>query len=202
MANAEETLDFWQSRYVEENTPWDLGQSAEPFVDWLTEQAPTPGNLIALGAGRGHDAALFARSGFAVTAVDFAPGAVAEATRLYGHLPHFQAVQADIFDLPNADVPGGADWVLEHTCFCAIPPSKRPDYVQVVRRLLKPGGRLLALFWLHGEPDGPPYGGTWDEILDLFGPFFTVESAQPPTRSSRQHEMLSVLVSSSASRLF
>ncbi len=29
-------------------------------------------------------------------------------------------------------------------------------------------GELIALFWAHNHPDGPPFGATLEEIQDLF----------------------------------
>jgi SAM-dependent methyltransferase len=69
------------------------------------------------------------------------------------------------------------DWVFEHTCFCAIQPDRREDYVRRVGELLKPGGHLLAIFFLNPEHDesdagGPPFGCGLDELDALFSPRF------------------------------
>lgn len=172
---------FWQQRYEAGETPWDLGKASPHFEAWLREEgAAWPrGRMAVPGAGRGHDAALFARAGFDVTGLDYAPGAVAEAKKLYGGLAAFE--QADIFNLDSKWF-GQFDYVLEHTCFCAISPKRRPDYKQAVLRLLKPGGRLVGVFWEHDDPDGPPYPTTMQDLKEIFPPELEAQSlvARPP----------------------
>ena len=76
----------------------------------------------------------------------------------------------DLFQLPAA-WEGRFDWVFEHTCFCAIPPERRADYVSAISRVLKPGGNYLAIFFLDpGVEQGPPHGTTREEISGLFDP--------------------------------
>ena len=109
------------------------------------------------GAGRGHDARLLARRGYRVWGFDWAPTAIEEARRLAaadGVDPTFEA--RDIFTL--AETHGGFfDGVWEYTCFCAIDPARRQEYIRVIRTLLRPGGLLLACFYpLREGTDGPP----------------------------------------------
>lgn len=185
------TPTFWETRYREGTARWDLGEAAPPFESLLNSvEAPQPGRMLVLGMGRGHDALLFASHGFEVVGVDFAPSAVAAATvaaQARGLTAQF--LQRDIFELAD-EFTDGFDYVLEHTCFCAIAPSQRPAYAQLVQALLRPGGELIALFWAHGRPGGPPFGCDLEEIHDLFNPGFKVRSIDRPLNSvaSRQHE--------------
>ena len=171
---------FWEERYRAGQSGWDIGRPAPPFENLLrAPDRPTPGRLAALGCGRGHDALLFARHGFSVTGFDFAPSAVQDARSAAarsGIAAEF--VQADLFTLPTTYA-GRFDYVLEHTCFCAIDPARRGEYVDVVRRLLRPGGELIALFFTHGQPGGPPFTTDVDEIRRLFGSVFTIERLEP-----------------------
>lgn len=166
--------EFWESRYRENQMPWDLDEPAPPFVTLLKETLHDlpPGKMAVLGSGSGHDAALFAQHGFEVTGFDFATGAVARAQARYGKIATF--VEADIFSLPP-EYTHTFDYVLEHTCFCAIHPSKRFAYVEAVKRLLKPQGQFLALFWMHQEWGGPPFKTTETEVRSLFEPTFDIQ---------------------------
>jgi len=180
MANDCQQAQFWSQRYQEARTPWDRGQAAPAFVALLAAaDAPPPGRAIALGCGRGCDALLFAEGGFAVTGVDFAPEAIAEAQALAserGATVDFQT--RDLFNLP-ASWRGEFDYVIEHTCFCAIDPSQRDRYVQVARELLKPNGELLGVFFTHGRPGGPPFGVQPEEIRAAFAPAFQIDRLEP-----------------------
>ena len=181
--------EFWESHYREGNTAWDLGAPAPPFVDLLAEGVPpAPGSMIVLGAGRGHDALLFARHGFRVTALDFAESAgreTQEAARVVGL--SVETVRYDFFALPP-EYDGAFDYVLEHTFFVAIDPGRRKEYVRIVRRLLKPGGLLIALFYAHGRPGGPPFTTSADEVRALFGQDFAIERLEVPTRSVKPRQ--------------
>lgn len=165
--------EFWEGRYQEGTARWDLGQPAPPFVGLLqSDAAPKPGRIAVLGSGRGHDALLFAEHGFDVVGFDFAPSATADAAKAAmdrGLQAEF--LQRDIFALAD-EFSQDFDYVLEHTCFCAILPEQRPDYVQLVQQLLKPTGELIGLFWAHARPGGPPFGVSLANLKALFYPSF------------------------------
>jgi methyl halide transferase len=169
------TATDWESRYQTDQTPWDLGCPAPPLINLLASaQAPKPGRIAVLGCGSGHDALLFATAGFDVVGFDLAPTAIAraQATAQARELMA-QFLQRNIFEL-ETEFLHGFDYVLEHTCFCAIDPTLRSRYVQMVKTLLCPNGQLIALFFTHHRADGPPFGIKPQAILDLFTPDFDV----------------------------
>lgn len=181
--------EFWEAHYQEGTTRWDLGQAAPPFVSLLdSPTAPLPDRMAVLGAGRGYDALLFAQKGFEVIGFDFAPSAIADSTALAQNsgIPA-QFLQRSIFDLP-AEFPNYFNYVLEHTCFCAIDPSDRPAYVKLVKSLLKPQGELIALFWAHSKPGGPPFGTTIAEIQEYFQSDFEITSLTLATNSAPERQ--------------
>ncbi len=160
--------DFWDIRYQNNQFPWDLGGPTPVFARLAANGQLTPGKMIVLGAGRGHDARLFARQGFAVTAVDFADAAVA-AMQEMADLDHpLEIVQSDFFWLPPA-FNGRYQYVLDYTSFCAILPARRGDYADLVTRLLQPGGQYISLaFPIGTRPGGPPFTVQPEAIIDLF----------------------------------
>lgn len=169
----------WEADYERKTDGWDLG-GPTPIFKRLALRASRqliPGQMIVLGAGRGHDAREFARNGFQVSAVDFASQAVQEMHRLADPEAPVEILQHDIFALPEA-LDQSFDYVLEYTCFprhlrpgqvCAIDPKRRAEYADVVTRLLKPNGIYIDLaFPLDGRKGGPPFAVTESEIMDLF----------------------------------
>jgi SAM-dependent methyltransferase len=160
----------WEADYERKTDGWDLG-GPTPIFKRLALRASRqliPGQMIVLGAGRGHDAREFARNGFQVTAVDFASQAVQEMQRLADPEAPVEILQHDIFALPET-LDQSFDYVLEYTCFCAIDPKRRAEYADVVTRLLKPTGLYVDLaFPLDGRKGGPPFAVTESEIMDLF----------------------------------
>lgn len=178
------TADAWEHRYQTGDDPWDLGYPTPPLVNLLqTASAPKPGRMAGLGIGSGQDAIVFAAAGFDVVGFDFSPSAIARAqTNAQSRNLNLQFLQRNIFELePEFD--HSFDYVLEHTCFCAIDPALRSQYVQVVRQLLRPEGKLIALFFTHSRDGGPPFGVTPQAILDYFEPDFDVILFQPAADS-------------------
>ncbi len=190
---------FWDEHYRRGDTGWDLGQAAPSLVAWLAgPEAPPPGRRVAvLGCGYGHEVLLFARAGHVVTGFDFSATALAvarERTEAARVVARFE--QADIFTLP-ARYKGGVDLVVEHTCFCAIDPTRRAEYVEVVYDVLAPGGQLVGLFYAHGQPGGPPFTTSQEEVDRLFSPHFAIrrlEVALDSTPRRANQEILAVLV--------
>ncbi len=184
----------WENRYLQGTTGWDLGQPAPALSEWVGSQGPSENttSAIVLGAGRGYDALLFARHGFQVTAVDFAPSAIA-ALAQEAAATHLSLVllEQDIFSLlPQWQ--GHFNYVVEHTCFCALDPNLRSAYVDLTANLLSPQGELLAVFFTHDRPGGPPFGISIPELKALFIPYFEVLSLDPvaisvPSRRGEEH---------------
>lgn len=158
----------WDENYEQGTAGWDLGGPTPVFKRLISSGPLTPGRMIVLGAGRGHDAREFARHGFQVTAVDFSSQAFQEMQRLASPEAPVEILQHDIFALPDT-LNQSFDYVLEYTCFCAIDPKRRAEYADLVTRLLKPNGIYIDLaFPLDGRKGGPPFAVSVREILDLF----------------------------------
>ena len=158
---------YWQESYDNGRIPWDLGRPTPVFARLATSSEYPPGEMIVLGAGRGHDARLFARHGFAVTAVDFAPQAIAAMQERNDPANPVQILQADIFEL-GEEWNGRFDYLLEYTCFCAIDPARRDEYAALAARLLKPSGLYIALsFPIGRRSGGPPFVVQPDAVIEL-----------------------------------
>jgi SAM-dependent methyltransferase len=157
---------FWEENYRSGRTGWDLGMPTPVFQRLAESGKFPPGKMLVICAGRGYDARMFARLGFQVTAVDFAEEAVKEMQTLVDPNTFMEVMQADLFDLPvfmNEEF----DYILEYTCFCAIDPQRRADYIHSVSSLLKPGGIYIALaFPIGGRTGGPPFVVTPDELVE------------------------------------
>jgi SAM-dependent methyltransferase len=180
--------EFWRERYQRGEAGWDLGQPAPALAARLRRAPPPPGRVAVPGCGRGHDARLLARHGYQVWGFDFAPEALADARRLAEHDGAAVAFEErDVFDLAR-DRAEAFDGVWEYTCYCAIDPGRRAEYLDVLAALLRPGGWLLACFFPlreppPGAPPGPPFPVTAAEIDGLLGPRFEVLESGPPEAS-------------------
>jgi SAM-dependent methyltransferase len=154
---------------------------------------PVKGRILVPGCGRGHDVRMLAGQGAEVVGLDISSKALEMAWAIES-VGRETYLAGDLLD-PNADF-GRFDLIFEHTCFCAIDPSDRKEYVRVVHRALEPGGHLLAIFFMFIEdPEGPPFPVDTDEIDNLFGDAFeTLETWVPseayPERENREQMRL------------
>lgn len=194
--------EYWETLYQIGKTPWDLNTYPPPLKTFLDSPYVVPsGRIAVLGCGVGHESMLLAEYGFIVTAIDFAPSAIQATTQKFkkaGILGKTGfVVQRDIFSLQ--DFYGSFDYVFEHTCFCAINPRRRNLYAYTVRDLLKPKGKLIALWWTFERRvgEGPPFPSTKSEIFDIFSPFFTFDIVHVPkdSVSERKNSELFTLMS-------
>lgn len=170
--------DWWNQRYANRDTPWDLGNPTPILESLLTAMGLKAGpglqSALIVGAGRGHDARLLAERGFEVLVVDFAPLALQAASdNLQGLSVKF--LEADLFELPRLLAGQTVDVLVEHTCFCAIDPSRRNDYARVASELVRPGGLLVGVFFEFERPTGPPFGGHRQEYRETFSPYFEIQ---------------------------
>jgi SAM-dependent methyltransferase len=175
--------DFWGARYRAGDLAWDLEGPSPPFVRLDRAGFIAPCRVAVPGCGRGWEVAYLAERGYRVTGIDFAPEAIdAARERLAAAGAKAELIQADLFDLPKA-TEAAFDLVLEQTCFCAIEPARRPDYVAAAHRLLAPGGRLIGLFYACKGEGGPPFTTGPEEVRALFADRFEIRSLALTTNS-------------------
>ena len=148
---------FWNAKYEEEHTPWDLWEVSGAVRRLVEQYFPPAGEVLVPGCGRGHEVIWLERLGYRVTAVDFADEPIRYLREQAAqHRVQPEILLEDIFLLP-ARLNGRYDILLEQTCFCAIDPSLRDDYERMAHRVVKPGGKLLGVFMVVEGPQGPPY---------------------------------------------
>lgn len=187
---------FWDPLFAADAGGWELGRAAPPLRAWfcLNEHVLKGRRALVPGCGRGHEARLAAELGAQVTAIDLSPTAIAQAQARTG--PEL-AVAFRVGDLfAQIGQPPAFDVVVEHTCFCAIDPARRDDYVEAVADALEVGGALVGLFYAHGRPGGPPFTTDAREIELRFQRRFeieTIEVARGSTLVRHGHELLAVL---------
>ncbi len=176
---------FWQALYDQSGDRWELGRPNPVLGAHLARRPPPLGSVAIPGCGRGHDARLLGRRGHRVWGFDFAPGVVHAARELAardGIAVIFE--ERDVFRLAEA-YPAFFDGVWEYTCFCAIDPARRAEYVDVLAAILRPGGWLLACFFPMGErPGGPPFAVTEAEVRGLLAPRFDLLETYVPFASA------------------
>ncbi|HWB58886.1 MAG TPA: methyltransferase [Chthoniobacteraceae bacterium] len=173
----------WEERYQAGDMPWEKGAPSPPLLEYLASNPPLAGKILVPGCGYGHDIRAFSNANNEPLGIDIAPSAIRGA-QSYPKVARENYQLADLFNLP-AEFTGRFDWVWEHTCFCAIDPAMRPRYAQSVAAALKPGGRLLAIFYLNpdNDEDGPPHRVSLAELDSLFTDYFSLEREWLPAKT-------------------
>jgi SAM-dependent methyltransferase len=161
---------YWEQRYQEEQTPWDLGCAATPLTHYLKDKNRDLEILIP-GAGRAYEAEWLIKEGFtAISVIDFSPKAVADAQARFSESKQVTWIVGDFFRHE-----GHYDLIVEQTFFCALQPQLRTAYVLSMKSLLKPGGILMGVLFNFPLTDqGPPFGGSEGEYRQLFEGAFQI----------------------------
>ena len=165
--------EFWEEKYASGNMPWDIGEEAPAIKDYFKRKTNSniKNNIVVLGCGRGYDAFYIAKLGKEVWGFDFSDKAIQFCLERKDKekIKNANFLKLNFFDLVKEEKwKGYFDYVIEHTSFCAIDPSKREDYINLISYLLKPGGELVGLFFIRPiEIGGPPFGIDLGELRKL-----------------------------------
>ncbi len=161
--------DFWEDIYKKNDIGWDLN-GITPTFEKLANKLK-PGKVIILGCGRGHDAIIFSKLNFEVTAVDFAPSAINYLKKLCKrNNVKVNVIKNDIFSLSKC-YDNYFDYVIEQTCFCAIDPKRREEYERLVYHILNSNGYLIGLWYPLDKAiidGGPPWGISISDLKNTF----------------------------------
>ncbi len=177
--NSEKLNDpnYWDEKYNSNNTGWDMKSSNPVFVDLLKEKKIiNPCKLLITGSGKGYDAIAAAEEDYEVTAVDFSTKAIEIARHLAEqNSVQINFLQKNLFDLPLEFI-NYFDAVFDYTTYCAIHPSRRQEYAEVMSKVIRPGGKLIALlFPVDGREGGPPFNIDILVFYKLFSKYFQME---------------------------
>ena len=179
----------WENHYLSQDMPWEKGAPHPALLDFLARHE-VKGRVLVPGSGLGHDVRALAAQGADAVGLDLARSAI-KAAAAFPPAGTERYVQGDLFALEPSLI-GAFDWAFEHTCFCAIDLSRRPDYVQGVYSALKTGGHLLAIFYLdpgNDSPDeGPPFEVSLADLDRLFLPQFELIEEWLPSRTHAGRE--------------
>jgi len=169
--------NYWDKKYSNNNTGWDMKSSNPVFVDLLKENKYIkPSKLLVTGSGKGYDAVAAAKENYDVTAVDFSKKANELAGKLAGeNSVKINFITEDIFELTK-NYKNYFDAVYEYVTYCAIDPKRREEYAEVMSEVIKPGGKLIALlFPVDGRSGGPPFNIDILEFYNFFSKYFIME---------------------------
>jgi SAM-dependent methyltransferase len=156
--------DFWDRFYADRSrqVPFFVAKPDESLAACLDRGLIAPGRALDLGCGPGRNALYLASHGFEVDAVDLSPIAIAwaqdrareagadigfrcgDAFALCATAPRATALRA-------ADLGGQYDLIVDSGFFHHLAPHRRVSYLDLLDRLLAPGGHLALTCFAAGE---------------------------------------------------
>ena len=176
---------YWTERYELGHTQWDAGRITTPLQHYFDSLTNKNIRILIPGGGNGHEAAYLHELGFKkVFLLDFSPLPLENFQKRYPDFPASHLLEQDFFTLNEK-----FDLMVEQTFFCALPPAQRPAYARQAAEVLKPGAKLVGLlFDAPLNQDQPPFGGSREEYLPYFEPYFHTEKFDRCTTSIKPRQ--------------
>jgi len=160
--------DFWESRYANNNTGWDLGQPSTPLVEFIDQLPSKDLKILIPGCGNAYEAEYLIQKDFTnVHVIDLVEQPLESLKKRVGDSNSLHIHCEDLFNHE-----GKYDLILEQTIFCAIDPSRRSDYAKKIAQLLVDNGIYAGVLFDRDFEGGPPFGGSREEYRALFTPHF------------------------------
>ncbi|WP_298423928.1 methyltransferase domain-containing protein [uncultured Kordia sp.] len=175
--NSDAIKEYWSQRYKDKRTGWDIGSPSTPLKEYIDQLTDKNLKILIPGAGNAYEAEYLIQQGFTnVYILDISEIPLQEFKQRNPKFPDDNLVCEDFFAHT-----GSYDLVLEQTFFCSFPPlpETRKKYAKHMEELLSVNGKLVGLwfnFELTDDGEERPYGGSKEEYLSYFEPYFTVKT--------------------------
>ncbi len=149
-------LQRWDSAYRDgRRPPWDTGRPSTELKKVIESGVIRPCRAVVLGCGTGTNAVYLAGQGFDVTGIDIAPTALRRAGEKAQEAGvEIRWVHADVLALPPLEP---FDFIFDRGCYHGVRRQSAAAYLDTLRRLSRPGTRVLILAGNASEP--PPHSG-------------------------------------------
>jgi len=146
-----EPTQFWDGFYSnrEKEVPFFTNKPDENLVNYFEKKLLSPGKVLEFGCGPGRNAIYFAEKGCLVDAVDLSQKSIQWATeRAKEKNVNVNFIYNNIFDLEIKE--NTYDIVYDSGCFHHIAPHRRMNYINLVKKALKPGGYFAITCFVQG----------------------------------------------------
>jgi len=165
---------YWTERYKENKTGWDIGYPSTPIKEYIDQLTNKNISILIPGAGNAYEAEYLWNKGFKnVHVMDISEIPLQHFQKRIPDFPKEQLLQENFFEHNNQ-----YDLIFEQTFFCSFVPTakNRSIYAQQMANLLKPGGKLVGLWFnipLTDDMVKRPFGGSKELYLNYLNPHFS-----------------------------
>lgn len=177
MPNTQEEKNYWSKRYQDNKTGWDIGAPSTPLKVYIDQITNKDLKILIPGAGNSYEAEYLFNNGFKnVYVLDIANAPLKALLKRVPNFPLNQLIEGNFFEYNNS-----FDLIFEQTFFCSFPPTlnNRKLYAKKINSLLKPKGKLVGVWFnmpLTKDMEKRPFGGTKEEYLSYFSPYFKINT--------------------------
>jgi SAM-dependent methyltransferase len=165
--------EYWTNRYLNQEAGWDMGQISPPLKAYFDQLSNKDIAILIPGCGNAYEAEYLIQQGFTnITLIDISPFPVNRLKEKFASClgKQIHIICADFFELtPSFDL------IIEQTFFCALDPILRNQYAEKMFESLKPGGKLVGVFFNTEFDAGPPFSGSKQEYEELFSKKFEIK---------------------------
>ncbi len=152
----------WDQLYQGGFKPWDTGRPDSHLIGVVRDRAIPTGRALEVGCGTGTNAIWLAQQGFAVTAIDVAPTALAHARAKAG-AEKCDFVLDNFLEMPAPAAP--FDFAFDLGCFHVFTERReRTKFAEQISNFLAPDGLWLCV---AGNSDGGQLGPPARSALDI-----------------------------------
>ena len=169
---SELSKNYWETKYLNNSTGWDIGEISKPLEVYFNQITDKNIDILIPGAGNSYEAEYLHKNKFkAVDIIDIASQPLQNLKNRVVSFPKENLIYNNFFNHSKK-----YDLIVEQTFFCALHPEIRNEYAEKMASLLKEKGKIVGLlFDFELTEEGPPFGGSFDEYVKLFSPFFQIK---------------------------
>jgi ubiquinone/menaquinone biosynthesis C-methylase UbiE len=167
--------------------PWDIGRPQPAFAA-LADSGAITGRVLDVGCGTGEHTLMAAALGLDATGIDLSATALRLATeKARQRNLSAQFLQHDALRLAQLDEV--FDTLLDSLVLHAFDSAQRTSYLEGVRSVLRPGGRLFVLCYSDWQPaDAPvPHHLSRSQLERCFSGAWTVDRVEPAVCASNRY---------------
>jgi len=166
---------YWESKYRDEATGWDIGYASTPLVEYFKQLANKKLKILIPGGGNCYEAEYLFEQGFEnIFVIDIAKQPLKNLKKRFPNFPENHLIHDDFFNHSAK-----YDLIVEQTFFCALDPVLRQKYADKMHNLLTVKGTLAGLlFDFELTEADPPFGGSSAEYIQLFSKKFTIKKLE------------------------
>ena len=171
--------EYWENRYENNDAIWDIGHISTPLKEYIDQLENKDIKILIPGAGNAYELDYLIENGFHnVFVIDYAQQPIDAIIKrnkaLEKHL-----IKDDFFNHTET-----YDLIIEQTFFCALNPNLRENYVSKMHNLISEKGKIAGLLFNFPLTEvGPPFGGSYEEYINLFSEKFRIKTLEPAYNS-------------------